>query len=131
MLQNKKPTDGAIWEYHKQYRHFRVLRIISMISAGIIVALVAVALYFTYRSVFSTIENAEAALQIQHNLSTDIINFGQYEAIETAWDQKYAQDPLTISRDPFSLGQSVSSIEPTTTTTPSITPTTTTTQPAL
>lgn len=98
MLKRNKKNKIQIPEY-KQYGKLRLLSffIIGLIGVGLIGGII-----FVYSNIYSAINQTQAVLMLNTNLSIKTINFTQYDKVDKLWKEKYSDEEMVLTRDPFS-----------------------------
>jgi len=97
MLQINKKNEFQIPEY-KRYSY---LRLASFLIIGIIGAIIISGIFFVYSNIYVAIGQTQAFINLDQNLTIEIIDFNKYEGVDKAWKNKYSEEELNITRDPF------------------------------
>lgn len=85
-----------------EYREYEKLHLISLIATAVIIIGVFITLFFLYSNIYMAINKTREALLADSALSVEIIDFDQYNEVNSAWNAKIqALSATTTLRDPF------------------------------
>ena len=97
MLQLHKENKIEIPEYKRYF----YLRIVSLLIVGIIGSIIIGGIFFVYNNIYIAIGQTQAFMNLDQNLTIEIIDFTKYDRVDKAWKDKYSDEELIITRDPF------------------------------
>ncbi|MBD3311824.1 MAG: hypothetical protein GF349_05055 [Candidatus Magasanikbacteria bacterium] len=97
MSKNKKYLVGY------EYRHFILLRAVSLLITVILILGFGVLVYFIQQRIFATIEQVQSIITYSSDLGLTTIDFDDYEKVESYWDDKYESSLKQFENDPFNL----------------------------
>lgn len=97
MLQFNKKTTPEMPEY-KRYSY---LRLASFLIIGVIGFVIISGIFFVYTNIYVAIGQTQAFVNLDQNLTIEIIDFNKYDRVDKAWQDKYSEGEIAITRDPF------------------------------
>ena len=84
-----------------EYKHFVVLRIINyFVITGLFIG-TGFGSLFIYKNIFNTIEQINTIVFLNNVANIEIINFTQYDKVESAWLEKFDPTNIELKSDPF------------------------------
>ena len=95
----QKPT-YAHDVYKRRFKHFRTLRLLSLLVGGSILLLLILGMRQLYTMVFLTIENTEHVFLITEKRRTHTIDFNTLEQVRSSWNQKYSSSASSTEGTP-------------------------------
>lgn len=84
-----------------EYRHFMTLRLINILMMAMFALLIFGGGIFMYQRIYNTIGQIQVITILRSQLGAKVIDFTNLEAIEAGYTQKYSENTLTPTRDPF------------------------------
>ncbi|PIR03256.1 MAG: hypothetical protein COV60_01320 [Candidatus Magasanikbacteria bacterium CG11_big_fil_rev_8_21_14_0_20_43_7] len=76
--------------YKSRFRHFRTLRLLSLLVGVSIFLVLVFGMWQLYTMVFSTIEDTRDLFLITEKRKTQTIDFSALEGVRAAWNEKYS-----------------------------------------
>ncbi len=83
------------------YKHYSYLRLVSFLIIGVIGIIIMGGIFFVYNNIYIAIGQTQAFINLDQNLTIEIIDFTKYERVDKAWKDKYSDEEIVITRDPF------------------------------
>ncbi|MBT4120532.1 MAG: hypothetical protein HOA57_04770 [Candidatus Magasanikbacteria bacterium] len=84
-----------------EYKHYSYLRLASFLIIGFIGAVIIGGIFFVYNNIYTAIGQTQAFINLDQNLSIEIIDFTKYDRVDKLWKEKYSEKELVLTRDPF------------------------------
>ena len=84
-----------------EYKHYSYLRLINFLIIGIIGIIIIGSIFFIYNNIYIVIDQTQAFVNLDKNLTIEIIDFTKYEQVDKTWQDRYSEGELVITRDPF------------------------------
>ncbi len=86
-----------------EYKHYSLLRLISFLMIGLIGITIIGGAFFVYNNIYIAIGQTQVFMNIDQSLAIEVIDFAKYDRVDKTWQDKYSDEELVISRDPFNM----------------------------
>lgn len=84
-----------------EYKRYSYLRLVSFLIVGAIGIIMMGGIFFIYNNIYVAIGQTQAFINLDQNLTIEIIDFTKYDRVDKAWQDKYSEEEIMITRDPF------------------------------
>ncbi len=98
-----KPPSYAHDVYKRRFKHFRTLRLLSLLVGGSILLVLVLGMWRLHTMVFSTIEDTEHLFLITEKRRTHTIEFNELEKVRESWNSKYSASTTLFTKSLFPL----------------------------
>ncbi|MFH1947502.1 MAG: hypothetical protein ABIJ23_05110 [Candidatus Magasanikbacteria bacterium] len=107
-----------MWNHNKnnfinipEYRQYSRLRFLSFFIITTLGATTIIGILFIYTNIYNAIGQTQTMLNLNSNLAIELIDFARYDKVDKAWKEKYSDEEIVITRDPFNAVVGVVEIE--------------------
>lgn len=88
-------------QYGVEYKHIKTVRLVYILTVGLLVLFVSAMVSFVYTNIFQALEEANVIVVLQSELQMKTINLERLDDVQSAWEKKQERIPVSELQNPF------------------------------